>query len=322
VWLLEGEEETGSANLGAFLSEHRDRLQATGCIWESGSYGWDRAPTIYLGLKGMLSVELVAKGPARDLHSSMAAYVESPVWRLIWALASLKGPDGSVRIPGFYESVHVPTAAQAQAIASIPDDTARDLDSMGVRSFLGGMTGSDVYRANSFSPTANIQGIQAGYSGPGSKTILPKEARAKVDIRLVPDQDPAALFDSLRRYLNENGFSDVSVDRMEGEADLYPAASDPASPFVQKVIQACREVSGRAPVVLPSMGGSGPMAPFTAARPHGLGLPTAGFGVGNPDSRAHGPNENIRLSDMRDHMRSIARVLELLAEDGTAQERK
>jgi acetylornithine deacetylase/succinyl-diaminopimelate desuccinylase-like protein len=177
------------------------------------------------------------------------------------------------------------------------------------------MEGVEVYKATSFSPTANILGIEAGYNGPGSKTVLPKEARAKLDIRLVPDQDPQAILDSLQAFMKSNGFDDIEVGRIENEGDLLPAASDPSSPFVQKVLQAAREVSGRRPVVTPSSGGSGPMAPFTAAPPKGLGLPLAAFGVGYPESRTHGPDENIRLDDMRAHMHTIARLVELMSGD-------
>lgn len=313
VWLLEGEEEIGSPHLDTFISDHRDELSADGCIWEFGNYTWEGVPNVSLGLKGMLSVELVARGANRDLHSAMAAYVVSPVWRLIWALNTIKTPDNRVQIPGFYDGMIVPSPVQLEMIAGMPDDTARERSNLGVDFFINGMTGPDVYKASAFSPTANILGIEAGYNGPGTKTVLPNEARAKLDIRLVPSQDPEAILESLQAFLKEKGFSDVEARRIEKEGDLLPAASDPSAPFIQKVIRACQEVSGKRPVVTPSSGGSGPMAPFTMARPRGLGLPVAGFGTGYPDSRAHGPDENIRLDDMRAHMHTVARLVELMA---------
>ncbi len=316
VWLIEGEEEIGSPNLDAFIAGHKDELRADGCIWEFGSHTYGGTPNIYLGLKGMLSVELVARGANRDLHSATAAYVPSPVWRLIWALAAIKTPDNRVQIPAFYDSVAVPTASQLEMIASIPDETATEMQALGLRSFINGMKGADVYSASSFQPTANILGIEAGYNGPGTKTVLPKEAHAKLDIRLVPDQDPEVILASLQEFLKEKGFQDIEVRRIENEGDLLPAASDPSSPFVQTVLRAAREVSGKQPVVTPSSGGSGPMAPFTAPPPRGLGVATAAFGVGYPDSRAHGPDENIRLEDMRNHMHTVARVVELMSSGG------
>lgn len=314
VWLMEGEEEIGSPHLDDFVTGHRDELRAEGCIWEFGSYTWSGTPNVTLGLKGMLSVELVARGANRDLHSAMAAYVVSPVWRLIWALNAIKTPDNRVHIPGFYDSVTVPNAAQLDMVASMPDDTSRERTNLGVDAFINGMTGADVYKASSFSPTANILGIEAGYNGPGTKTVLPREARAKLDIRLVPSQDPQAIFESLIAFLKDKGFTDIEVRHIENEGDLLPAVSDPSAPFIQRVIQACREVSGREPVMNPSSGGSGPMAPFTMSPPRGLGLPVASFGTGYPDSRAHGPNENIRLDDMRAHMHTVARLVELMSD--------
>jgi acetylornithine deacetylase/succinyl-diaminopimelate desuccinylase-like protein len=312
VWLLEGEEEIGSPHLDQFIAEHREDLKADGCIWEFGNYTWDGTPNIYLGLKGMLSVELTARTASRDLHSANAAFVPSPVWRLVWALSTIKTPDDRVHIPGFYDSITVPNDEQLRMSNSIPDETQELRETMGIPAFINDMQGPEVYRASSFSPTANILGIEAGYNGPGSKTVLPKEARAKLDIRLVPDQDPEAIFQSLTTFLKEKGFDDVEVSRIANEGDLLPAVSDPAAPFIQKVIQACREVSGRQPVVTPSSAGSGPMAPFTQAPPKGLGVPTAAFGTGYPDTRAHGPDENIRLSDMRAHMYTVARLVEIM----------
>jgi acetylornithine deacetylase/succinyl-diaminopimelate desuccinylase-like protein len=312
VWLLEGEEEIGSPNLNAFMAEHRAELRADGCIWEFGGYTWDGTPKIYLGLKGMLTVDLVARGPSRDIHSGQAAYVQSPVWRLLWALSEIKSPDGHIRIPGFYDRVKQPTQGQLALLEQIPDESREELESIGLRAYLNGMTGVAVHHASSFDPTFNIQGIIAGYNGEGSKTILPAEARAKADIRLVPDQDPEEIFQALRGFLQERGYSDIEVKRVAHEGDLDPSISDPDTPFIRNVRRACVEVSGREPVLVPSSSGSGPGAPFMREEPVGLGLPTAAFGVGYPDTRAHAPDENIRLSDMKAHMLTVARLIELM----------
>lgn len=313
VWLLEGEEEVGSPNLGKFVLSHAPALAAMGCIWEFGTQTWDGAPVVHLGLKGMLSVNLTARGAERDLHSGQAATVESPVWRLIWALNAIRTPDHKIQIPGFYEAVAVPTPAQEALIEKMPDETAEDLQNWGLKQFLGGMDAAQVHSSAAFAPTANIQGITAGYNGEGSKTILPAYARAKLDLRLVPEQDPDQVLRSLVSFLKEKGFDDIEVERISGEGDLWPAISDPAAPFVQTVIQACREASGKEPIVVPSNAGSGPMSSFTMAPPHGLAIPTACFGTGYPDSRAHAPDENIRLTDLRSHMHVMSRLLELLA---------
>lgn len=313
IWLLEGGEEIGSPGLDEFMAEHGDELKADGCIWEFGGYTWDGTPNIILGLKGMLTVELIARGAIRDVHSGTAAYVPSPVWRLIWALSTIKTQDNRIQIPGFYSSVTVPNEEQERLVSMIPDETQAELDNIGLDAFIGGMRGADLYRASSFDPTANIQGIEAGYNGPGSKTVLPCEARAKLDIRLVPDQDPEEIFQALKSFLSERGFNDVEVQRIAKEGDLLPAISDPSASFIQQVIRACSEVSGKQPVVIPSSAGSGPMAPFTQVPPRGLGIPTAAIGTGYPDTRAHAPDERIRLEDMRAHMHTMARLVELMA---------
>ena len=312
VWLIEGEEEIGSPNLEAFMRAHREELRAEGCIWEFGGYTWDGTPKIYLGLKGMLTVDLVARGSSRDIHSGNAAFVQSPVWRLLWALNEIKSPDGRINIPGFYDKVAVPTPQQEALLKKIPDESEQELASLGLKEYLNGMEGEAVHHASSFAPTFNIQGIIAGYNGEGSKTILPAEARAKADIRLVPDQEPEEIFQLLRRFLEERGYGDIEVKRVPHEGDLDPSISDPAAPFVQSVMRACREVSGREAVVVPSSSGSGPGAPFMRAEPLGLGLPTAAFGTGYPDTRAHAPDENIRLADMRAHMHTVGRLIELI----------
>jgi acetylornithine deacetylase/succinyl-diaminopimelate desuccinylase-like protein len=314
VWLLEGEEEIGSPHLDSFIAAHRDELRADGCIWEFGGYTWEGVPNVTLGLKGMLSVELVATGANRDIHSGNAAYVPSPVWRLVWALNTIKTPDGKIHIPGFYDSVSVPTPAQEALLDQVPDESERDRLNWGLDSFIGGMTGKDLHRASSFAPTANILGIEAGYNGPGTKTVLPHTAHAKLDIRLVPDQDPEEIYDSLVAFLRDKGFNDVEVRHISNEGDLLPGISDPESDFIKTVLRAVREANGKEPVITPSSAGSGPVGTFVLPPPRGLGLQIAAIGTGYPDTRAHGPNENIRLEDFRAHIHTFARLVELMGE--------
>lgn len=314
VWLLEGEEEIGSPHLDRFLLAHAEELKADGCIWEFGGYSWEGVPNVTLGLKGMLSVELIATGANRDLHSGTAAVVPSPVWSLIWALNTIKTPDGKIHIPGFYDDAKAPNEAQEALLELLPDESERDLANWGLDSFIDGVTGKELHRRSSFEPTANILGIEAGYNGPGTKTVLPKIAIAKLDIRLVPDQDPEVIFESLTAFLRDKGFNNVVVKHIDNEGDLLPGISDPASPFIQTVLQAVREANGQEPVITPSSGGSGPVGLFVLPPPRGLGLQIAAIGTGYPDSRAHSPNENIRLKDFAAHVHTFARLVELMGE--------
>ncbi|MGI8588933.1 MAG: M20/M25/M40 family metallo-hydrolase [Chloroflexia bacterium] len=307
-WVIEGEEEIGSPNLDPFLLEHRERLVADGCLWEFGTFNWDGTPQIMLGLKGMLTVELSVTGPNRDLHSSMAAYVTSPVWRLVGALASLKDANDRLLIDGFYERVTGLSPTDIALIKQLPDNTQQMLDNLGVDQFASGLRGYDLRVAEVSTPTCNIQGIWAGYQGPGSKTILPREAHAKLDFRLVPNQDPDEVLELLRRHLAEHGFKDVAVTQIEG--NLFPARTDPDDPFVALTMRACAELSGKPPLVIPSSPASGPMYSFT----HGLGLPVVAVGVGYPGSAAHAPDENIRIEDFRAGTRLIALLMTRMAE--------
>ncbi len=302
-WIIEGEEETGSGALDLFLRDYRERLAADACLWEFGTFTWDGTPQVMLGLKGMVTVELSVVGPRHDLHSSLAAYVAGPAWRLVWALGTLKDENEYVQIDGFYDSMRAPTATELELVRGLPDDSDALLADLGLEQFAMGLTGFHRRVAEIFSPTCNIEGLWSGYQGPGSKTILPCEATAKLDFRLVPDQDPDEIVRLLRAHLDDKGFSDVLVRQID--TNLYPARTEPEHPFVQMACAACAELVLRPPVVYPSSPASGPMYPFT----HDLGLPVVAVGCGYPGSATHAPDENIRLSDFRAGTQLIAMLL-------------
>ena len=308
VWVIEGEEETGSPHLGQFVARHADLLRgAYGCVWEAGGKDARDRYEIALGCKGLVYVELRVHGAAGDLHSALAAVVESPVWRLVWALNTLKGPDERVRIPGFYDDVRPISAAQRQALAAwdYPEEEARAL--YGIDQFLGSLSGDPLKERLVFGPTCNVDGIQAGYGGPGSKTVLPCQASAKLDFRLVPDQDPARVLGLLRAHLDAQGFGDVEVVASDGE---HPSAGDPAHPFVQAAVRAAEGVYGHRPALVPSMSGTGPAHLLCGQ----FGVPMVTAGVGYAGSRGHAPNEHIRIADFVAGIQYIAALLEALAE--------
>jgi len=310
AWVIEGEEEIGSPHLCQFVEARRDILaQAFGCVWEAGGKNARDRYEIALGCKGLLYLELRAKGAARDLHSALAATVVSPAWRLLWALNSIKGSNGQIRIPGFYDDVRPPTDAQRKALADwdYPEQEARAL--YGIDSFLDGLTGLALKEQLLFGPTCNIDGFHTGYTGPGSKTVLPAEAYVKVDFRLVPDQQPERVVELLRAHLDTQGFSDVEIAWWDGEA---PAAGNPDHPFVQTAVQAAEEVYKHRPAVLPLMAGTGPVHLLCGQ----FGVPIITAGIGYADSRAHAPNENIRLADFFEGVRYIATLLDNLERFG------
>src|SRR5262249_40881396 len=173
-WIIEGEEEIGSPSLDPFLLEYRERLAADGCLWEFGTFAWDGTPQVMLGVKGIVTVELGVAGPNRDLHSSMAAYVAGPAWRLVWALNTLKDENEYVLIDGFYDRMAAPSSTDLGLVKSLPDDSETVLASLGLDQFALGLSGFHRRVAEIFSPTCNIEGMWSGYQGSGSKTILPR----------------------------------------------------------------------------------------------------------------------------------------------------
>ncbi|MFN8634602.1 MAG: M20/M25/M40 family metallo-hydrolase, partial [Chloroflexota bacterium] len=212
--LFEGEEEVGSPHLGQLTGSARGReiLTVDGCIWESGYKSPDGRPTVSLGCKGDVYVELRARSASMDLHSSWAAVVPNAAWRLTWALATLKDPlTHECTIPGFYDKVLAPSARSLELADREPLSIAEYCDLFGIEEFLRGWDGGEARRHLLFDPTCTISGLTSGYQGPGSKTVLPADAVAKVDFRLVPDQEPTEIVRLLRRHLDEQGFRDVEI---------------------------------------------------------------------------------------------------------------
>lgn len=302
-FLIEGEEEVGSPNLPKFIEAHKDLFNSDACYWEGGRVSWEDRPEIILGLKGIVGVDLEVQSAVRDLHSSIGTIVPNAAWRLTWALASIKDADENILIDGFYDDVRPPTREEIEAIRLLPSDETELRESIGIESFLKGLSGVDLNMYSILQPACNINGLFSGYTGEGSKTVLPCYAKAKLDFRLVPDQNPADIIAKLRKHLDNNGFADVSMKAPEGES---PARTPLDSVFVRIVSEAAREVYGAEPIVKPSMTGSGPMHSFTTT----LGLPVASSGVSNPDSRPHAPDENIRLADFIMATKYVAAIIE------------
>ncbi len=304
-FIIEGEEEVGSPNMPAFVEEHQELLAADACIWEFGSVDYSGTPQQSLGMRGICYVELSVKTADIDAHSGLGGSLfPNAAWRLTWALSTLKNQDEHILIPGFYDNVVGSSQRDLQLIAQLPDEASKLKAQYGLDRFLLDMEGGVAFRKTAvFAPTCTICGLESGYQGPGSKTVLPATARAKVDFRLVPDQDPADIVQKLRTHLDAQGFSDVTVTYLGGGR---PAKVDPDHPFVHLVNQAARDVYGVDPVIEPLIGGSGPNYPFI----HTLGLPLVSAGIGYPGGQAHAPNENIRIEDFIKGTRHTARIIE------------
>ena len=307
-FVIEGEEEIGSVHLPAFVREHRGRLKADACLWEFGSVDHREVPMQYAGLRGIFYVELSVETASIDVHSGLGGSIfPNAAWRLTWALATLKDRNERIRIPGHYDSVRPPTARDRELMAALPDVADEYRERYGVPQFLRGLEGGvDLRIAEVFEPTCTICGLNSGYQGAGSKTVLPAQASAKVDFRLVPDQMPEDVLRNLRAHLDAEGFPDVMITHLGGG----PAGrSDPDDPFLRLVSETAEPVYGVPMQVVPMIGGSGPNHAFI----HELGVPVACAGLGHPDTRAHAPDENIRIDLYLKHARHVARIMDAFA---------
>ena len=307
-FIIEGEEETSSVHLHDFIKQNIPLLKADACIWEFGGVDHREVPMQYLGLRGICYVELSVESLGTDVHSGLGGSIfPNAAWRLVWALNSLKGPDERIRIPGFYDNIVPPSARDRELMDALPDVAEVYKKQFGVKEFIKGLTGgTDLKMEEVFTPTCTICGLTSGYQGPGSKTVQPAFASAKVDFRLVPGQKPEDIVAKLRLHLDNEGFSDVQITVLGGE----PAArTDPDDPFIKIVVDTAEEVFESPMEIVPMIGGSGPNYPFV----HDLGLPVATMGHGYPDTRAHAPNENIRLDLYLKHAQHMARVIKEFA---------
>jgi acetylornithine deacetylase/succinyl-diaminopimelate desuccinylase-like protein len=298
-WIIEGEEEIGSPHFEAIAAKYAPLLHADGALWEGAGFGDDGRLKLNLGTKGLLYVQLDVQGTGVDTHSGAAAILPSAAWRLVQALATLRLPDGRVSIPGFYDAVLPPDEAQLRAMAEQSNQEELLKQAYHVDHFLDNLTGLALHERLSFNPTCNIAGLLSGYTGPGTKTVLPAKAMVKIDFRLVPDQEPADILEKLKAHLKEQGYDDIQVTAF-GSAE--PVVTPVNHPFVTRIGSIAQSYSGKSVSITPIVGGTLPL--LGALRRH-VGLPGL-CAPGNPTywgSAAHSPNEHIRLADLGEAVR-------------------
>lgn len=301
IFLLEGEEENGSPHIAQFVLDHQDLLKADGSIWEEGNIEQGEQPALLLGVRGVLYVELTVEALAIDAHSGNAHVLPNAAWRMVHAISILKDLNERVLIPGFYDRVRKFSRAELQAFDAWPNIEPALRETFGIDRFLGGKSGNDLRKAV-FQPTCNIAGFSSGYQGPGTKTVIPARAMAKIDFRLVPDQDPEDIYTRLRAYLDQNGFEDIKIQVL---GKMWPFTTPMDDPFVHLTAELGRDVYGQETLIGPITGGSSPI--YAVGGP--LGIPVVNPGIGYWDNRAHAPNEHIRLQDFLNGARHIARIL-------------
>ena len=300
-FLFEGEEEVGSIHLHEYLKRYPELFRADAVVWEFGGVDAKERPNVVLGVKGILYVQLTAKGASRDAHSSLGAIVENPAWRLVAALNTIKKGD-RITVPGWYDNVRELTREEKALVKRQPYDAPSVKGDLGIRKFIDRMGAEEAKLALVGKPTCTICGLNSGYTGPGSKTVLPRDAFAKIDFRIVPDQDPDDLNRKLTKHLAKQGFGDVKVTYSEGER---AKRTSHRAPIAVAAREAASEVYSREPVVTVSSAGTGPMYLFEA--------PCVAIGGGSAFSHAHAPNENLRLDLFVKGMKWVAATVERFA---------
>ncbi len=308
TFVFEGEEEYGSDSLYAWIEANRDRLAADVAIISDTGYFEGNIPAITVGLRGIMYAQIdVALSPV-DLHSGMyGGTVANPANALAVIIAALKGPDGRVRIPGFYADVVALTDEERQALAALPFDEEEYRTGIPVTELVGEAGWTTLERKGA-RPTLDVNGMWSGFQGEGAKTIIPAHAHAKISTRLVADQDPAKVFAALRDYVAEIAPPGVTVQTVYihgGEPSLTPA-DHPATRAAARALEA---VHGRGPVYIRE-GGS---IPVTAAFDHTLGLPVVLLGFTQPACNAHAPNEYFLVENFELGTRVIVRFWDELA---------
>lgn len=322
IVVAEGEEELGSPHLGDFVRDHLDSLQeAEAVFYPAASQDREGRAKLFLGNKGIVYFEVECtgarwgRGPtAFDIHSSHKAWIDSPAWRLIHALATMTSPDGNdIRIDGLADEVAPPTGEDLELMRDLAKTFREEtvLEQNEVERFVDDLHGEDLLRRYLFGTTLNVDGIWGGYTGPGTKTVLPWRVRAKLDVRLVPNQRAADVVPAVRRHLDAHGFGDIAVVAH----DAYDWSKTPRdAAIVQAAIAMYRE-SGCPYEVWPMIGGSLPMCLFTQEP---LKLPAVYAGLGH-GARAHAPDEymvvdgNERVRGLVDQELSYLHVLDRFA---------
>jgi acetylornithine deacetylase/succinyl-diaminopimelate desuccinylase-like protein len=302
IFVVEGEEEIGSPHIAEFVRTHRATLTSHGAVWEEGGLAASGRPEISLGRRGILSVEIEAQTMSRDAHSGSAHILPNAAWRLHRALATLKGPDERILIEGFYDRALPPSVRDLELLAALPDEEAWFRANYGIAGLVGGRTGGALAQA-AFEPTCNIGGLTAGYQGQGMKTVIPARASAKLDFRLVPDQDPDDIFVMLRAHLDRQGFGDVVVRRLGA---MWPERVSVDDPLVHLTARTAEDVYGVPSQIRPIGGGSSPVYAFSKP----LGIPVVTAGVGYAGNRTHAPDEHVRVADFLNAARHLARILD------------
>ena len=301
-FVIEGEEETGSAHIDQYLKKYKKKFACNGVIWEFGYVDSKNRPIVGLGMKGLLFVELFVKESIRDAHSSLAVLIKNPAWRLIEAVKTLRDSTGKIMIKDWYVDVKPFSKKDLEIISKEPFDEKSFKKEFGIKSFVANKKGLEAKKALVGDPTCNIAGFVSGYTGEGAKTVLPAEALVKIDFRLVPKMDPQKQVQRLKKHLQSKGFTDIGIKVYHGEA---AARTNPSDPFVSQVKEAADESYGTS-ILNVSNAGTGPMHSFVKH----LKAPCISIGSTYMFSRIHSPNEFARVDLLKKTTKCICLIMD------------
>lgn len=305
-FLIEGEEEVGGANVAKYVAENQEKLKADAALVSDTALYAEDMPTLCTGLRGLVYMEVEARGPARDLHSGLyGGAAPNAVYGLIELLGKAKDSEGRVIIPGFYDDVAEPAPAEIESWKSLPFSEKEFLEKEVGSACLVGEPDRTVLERVWSRPTLEVHGIGGGFTGAGAKTVIPAAAVAKVSMRMVPNQDPEKMFRLFADWAQANAPKGVRISVRKLSAS--PAVVvNPDHPAIHTAAEAFHEILGK-PTVFIRSGGSVPIVGDFARH---LGIPTVMMGFGLPDDGLHSPNEKFRLENFYQGTMTVAAFLE------------
>ncbi|MGP6156502.1 MAG: dipeptidase [Vulcanimicrobiaceae bacterium] len=308
--VIEGEEEVGSPNFESFLAKERERLACDVVVVSDTAVFAEDVPSLTVSLRGLVGWEVTVRGPATDLHSGyFGGLVTNPIEALAKMLATLRGERGQIAVAGFYDGLGELSARERAELSWLPYDAAREAHALGVRELAGGERERPPLERAWFRPTLECNGIWGGYQGPGSKTIVPSYAKAKLSARLVEGQDPEHVKRVVSEHLERVAPPGVSVT-VESHGDVRAVTTSREHPAVMAAARAMQRGFGKPPVFIGNGGTIGPVSSFDRI----LHLPQVLIGVGLPDDAIHAPNEKFDLSQFFGGIETMAYLYDELAE--------
>ncbi|MGA8030314.1 MAG: dipeptidase [Bryobacteraceae bacterium] len=305
-FLIEGEEEVGGESISKYVPLHKEKLSADVALVSDTELFADGVPTLCIGLRGLLYLEIEATGPARDLHSGMyGGTAPSAVYGLIELLSKAKDADGHIQIPGVYDDVVPPDPAEVASWERLPFSEEEFLKHEVGSSELTGEPEQSIFSRIWARPTFEVHGIAGGFTGVGAKTVIPAKATAKVSMRLVPKQNPERVLKALNQWIEQNTPKGIQTQVRVLSAGAAISVN-PNHPAIEIAARAFSEMLGK-PTVFIRSGGSIPIVGEFARH---LGIPTVLMGFGLPDDGLHSPNEKYRISNYYQGIMTIAHFLD------------